>query len=189
MATWSGWQAELLHAAGAPTSSTNVHFLTEWANHATSNCGNNPIDLSRSERRSSNCHKLTSTRTAQRYISHAQAAIAFNEQLHSGSFNVLAAGFAGSLLDAANAPQSVIDEVKAWGSEAFASFLHAVTTGGGTGSGGGSGSGTARYAPNVYRSWADMQTTVNRNLPTTIHRLNYSQRRLLQTLVHRRRVR
>lgn len=52
----------------------------------------------------------------------------------------------------------------------------------------GGGSSGASVAPNVYRAWSDVERSVNRRLPTALHRIGISQRRLLQALAHKRRV-
>lgn len=54
---------------------------------------------------------------------------------------------------------------------------------------GGSPSAPSIFQSNVYRSWGDIERSVNRGLPTALHRITVSQTRLLQALAHKRRVR
>lgn len=189
MTTWSGWQVQLLGAAKLPADETHGIFLFDWSQHAASNCNNNPIDLSHVFATRRNCHKLTASRTAQNYTDHAHAATAFSAQIHSGSFPHILNALKSAIPYQQPNPGGVATELRAWGSPAFATYYlnHAnVGTGGG---GGGGGGGGAQYAPNVYRSWSHLQHSINRNLPTKVHRIDYAMRRTLQRLAHHRRVR
>lgn len=55
---------------------------------------------------------------------------------------------------------------------------------------GGGGGGTFNvYQSNVWKSWSDIERSVNRNLPTALHKITVTQTRILQALAHKRRVR
>lgn len=189
MATWSGWIQQFLSAANFPNTDGNRTWLSEWAQNANTNCRNNPIDLSRKQGGSSACSKLTDSRTAQNYTSHAQAAAAFINQINSGNFpNLLAGMKAGDPFARATLP-AVLGDLLTWGSSQWEKHLEnefGVTPGGGGIGGGGNFTPTAT---NVYKSWGDIQTSINRNLPTALHRITVSQTALLRTLAHKRRVR
>lgn len=53
----------------------------------------------------------------------------------------------------------------------------------------GSGSNPAQYAPHVYKAWSDLQRGTNRNVPSVLRRVEIAERRVLQRLAHRRRMR
>jgi len=126
MSGWSGWILEFLVAANLPQTDENVTFLTDWVNHETATCHNNPVDLSRPVGNSTNCQKLTASRTAQNYTSHAQAASAFDLELTSGNFpNLLNALKGGTPLDK-GPMQGVIDDLKQWGATKFAKYLTGI---------------------------------------------------------------
>lgn len=187
MATWTGWQSQLLDAANLPDTTGNRVFLSDWAEHANANCGNNPVDLSRRESGSTNCHKLTGSRTAQRYGSHATAARAFNQQIHGGAFPNLLAAFRSGNPETTTEVPKILGELGRWGSTKFADWLR--TQLGLSGGSSGSGGPSSVASTSVYKSWGDLQTSVNRRMPTAVQRVSVSQRRLLQTLIHKRRVR
>lgn len=56
-------------------------------------------------------------------------------------------------------------------------------------SGGGSSGHPSQYAPNVYRSWGHLQHSVNRDTPTSLHRIYVLERGLAARLKHRGRKR
>lgn len=179
MPTWSGWEDQFLTAINAPTSASNRTFLDDWAAHATSNCADNPIDLSHPETRSADCHKLTSSRTAQRYATHATATRAFVQQVQSGNFNELASGFSNNLLDPANAPAALIAEIRAWGSAAFANWLAQQ-----------SGVGGKAPAPSdAFKGWTDLQRSFNKHMPRALDQADTLRRGALRTLARAHKVR
>lgn len=183
MGAWSGWQDDLRKAAGLPDTPDNSTFLADWHASADSNCGNNPVDISYKSRGSSNCKRLTSARTAQKYPSHSAAAQAFGSELHSGTFpHLLAALHSGNPYDVPS-PHDVIADLIKWGSETFAFELQQNY---GPPHGGGGG---GVNAPHLHKGWNDFRHTVNKRLPATVHSIAKYNRAALQNLSHARRVR
>lgn len=186
MATWAGWQAQLLKAASVPDSPGNEAFLGDWHDSANSNCKNNPVDISRAATGATNCHKLTATRTAKNYASHAQAATAFNRELRSGNFpHLLAALKSGDPYNASD-PHNVIADLIVWGSVAFAFMLQQNY---GPPSGGGGGGGGGSKSVRAHSGWADLRHSINHNMPRALNKSNRNVRAALRSLSHGRKVR
>ena len=183
MPTWQGWEDQLLTAAAVPRVGSNRSFLDVWAQHASSNCANNPVDISHRNTGSVNCHKLTSTRTAQRYTSHARAASAFAAQLHSGNFPDLASGFLNGSLLTSNATAAEVAELQKWGSVKFAAFVSGTSGGGGGGGGGGVNT------PSTHKGWEDMRRSLNKRWHPTLTKLNKLNAATLRDLHHASKVR
>lgn len=187
MATWVGWQAQFLEAAGLPTDEAVQNLLFDWSQHAASSCRNNPIDVSRAASGASNCHRLTASRTAKNYTSHGQAASAFAHEINSGNFPHLLAqlGFA----DPYEAPSvsAVTAELRKWGSPAFASFFQAHAHSGSGSGGGGGGGGPGE--PHVHKGWADLARSLNSRAPRALSRSSHLVRQALRASSHGGRVR
>lgn len=49
MATWQGWEQQLLNAIGAPVTSENVSFLDKWANAEGGSAAYNPMNTTQPE--------------------------------------------------------------------------------------------------------------------------------------------
>lgn len=180
MAVWNGWQIELLKAANLPADETHGNFLFDWHSHASSNCGNNPIDISRGMPGATNCKRLTPNRTAKNYTSRAQAALAFSREIHSGNYpNLLAAlGFADPYQSPK--PAAVVADIEKWGSRSFASY-YATHSSTGDGSGGGSGAGSVEL-PKGHRGYHDFQKSLAHYLPTKARRSKIIRQRVLRKL-------
>jgi hypothetical protein len=185
VATWSGWQDQLLKAAGLPTSSDNETFLSDWNKSADSNCQNNPVDISHATSGSTNCKKLTTTRTAQNYAGHAGAASAFRAEIQSGNYPHLRAALASGKPYNVSDSHDVIGDLIVWGSEKFAFEL---TNNYGQPQPQPPTGGQIR-APHALGGWGDMQRSVNRNLPATLKQSNRYTVRALQSLARARKVR
>lgn len=181
MGIWSGWQADLLGRAGLPTAEATQEFLFDWHSHAASDCKNNPIDISHSASGATNCHKLTSSRTAQNYTSHASAASGFSVQIHSGNFPALLAALKQPSPYNVSNPSAVASDLRKWGSSAFASYYaaHATTVGSGSGGGGG-GAGQ----PHVHHGWRDLRRSINHNMPHNLARVQHLARQALRATSH-----
>lgn len=186
MATWAGWESELLNAAGFDTSAGNVQFLHDWGDHTNSACVNNPIDLSRVMRGSSDCHDLPGSRTAQKYVSHAQAANAFAGQVASGDFPILLAAFKSGDAYTQSRLGAVMIDLDKWGSHSFVLWLEGqfgISPGGG-------GLGTvSTAAPKAHNGWADLRHSVNHNMPAALRASQRNTRAALRSLSRARKVR
>lgn len=158
------WYIEFLQDAALNTSNVNQQFLIEWHKHATTNCKNNPIDLSVSQGRSSNCAVTSNPhRTAQTYKVFNDTYIAFEQQIHSGDFPHLLAALQHRNVFAVKDTGAVADDLDAWGSASFASRYRAIASAGVTGPGSGP-SGDAQ----TLRGWHDLQRSVNRHMPEAL---------------------
>ena len=162
-----------------------MRWLDDWSTNSISNCRNNPIDLSHKQGSSTNCKKLTATRTAQNYGSHAQAAAAFNSQIHSGAFpHLLSAMRSGNYPTPAQLG-NVESDLVSWGSQNFVVWLEntfGISPGGG-GIGGGS------VAPHATKGWADLQRSINQDGPTALRRIRGYSRATSTVLARKSRVR
>lgn len=186
MATWPGWETQLLAAAGLPTSAANRQFLDDWAAHANRpNCARNPVDISHKAAGSSNCGSLPSGRTAQRFASHASAAGAFAAQLTATAYSHLHRVLAASNPYDSSMAAGVALDLQKWGSTKFQQAYIAET---GIGSGVG-GTGGASSAPHATKAWGDLQTQVNRTLPSSLRRVGGLQAATSTALRRHRRVR
>lgn len=185
MATWSGWQTEFLTAAQVQNTADNRRFLSEWASNANTNCKNNPVDLTASVAKSTNCHSLPSiTAKAQNYTSHGNAAHAFYVQTHrSGQTALLAALKSGNPYTVDNTG-NVAQDLSSWGSQTFAQIYFAETAGQR-----GGGGGTDNYAPHTTKAWGDLRHQVNQTMPTTLRRVGRLQTATSTALRRHRRVR
>ena len=184
MSTWSGWQNQLLKAAGIIVTPPNRNLLTSWAKHAATSCNNNPIDLSAPLQGSQDCHALKNlTPKAQRYTSHAQAANAFRLEIHDD--------FAKPLLDALNSGnpfqvdnvQDVANVFLAWGSDAMHDVYLSLVKGQA-----GGGSGSKGVGPNTHRAWKDVQRSVNKRLPSAVATSKRLRRQTLRDVNRARRL-
>jgi hypothetical protein len=185
MATWSGWQNEFLNRANIIVTPPNRDLLDSWAKNAHTDCTNNPIDLSHQLAGATNCGTLPGIFAhAKHYTSHAQAATAFNDEIH--------AAFARALLDAMNTgnPYQVSNASDvgsvfvSWGSDKMLNvYLNAAAAGGpGAPPPGGSGS------TDIHHGWNSVRRSLNKNWP---HSLNTSERNVhaaLRSLSHSRKV-
>jgi len=181
VATWSGWQAQLLNAAGLPTAEGTQEFLFDWSQHADSNCRNNPVDISHARSGATNCHKLTATRTAKNYTSHGSAASAFSAEIHSGNFPALLRALNSAVPYQQPDPSAVVSDLRQWGSAEFASYYAAHSN---TGTGGGQGSGGGAAQPHVHKGWADLRRSINHNMPKQLARAQYLTRHALRATSH-----
>ena len=185
MPTWSGWIGQFLHAAGILNTPPNQTFMAAWAQHATSNCTRNPIDLCHAEPGSTNCRAATGIFPHyQTYTTHAHAASAFAYEVKLPAFKPLF-----NALDSGNpfqvADRSPVESVLiSWGSVAFAKWYETAQAGG---SGGGGGGGGAQ-GPGAHKGWVHLRRSVNHNMP---HSLSASQRNIhaaLRSLGHAHKV-
>lgn len=186
MAVWDGWQIQLLDAANISGNEATASFLTDWNAHANSDCANNPVDISRAATGAANCRRLTRSRTAKKYTSHAQAATAFARELESGNFPHLLGAIRNADPYQNPNPSQVAADFRTWGSSKMASYyLDHASSGSGSGTGGGGGGGT----PHTHKGWEDLRHSFNHNMPRS---LNQSERNIaaaLRSLSRSRKVR
>lgn len=186
MATWSGWQADLLNAASIHNTTGNRVFLSQWNANANSNCGNNPVDISRAVSGSSDCHTLPGGRVAQKYGSHSSAANAFSDQLNLSNnpgFPHLARAFqSGNPLSDTAKVQTFLDDLTRWGSAEFVSYLEYQLSISGS-------SGGSIRAPHALSGWHAIQHSVNVNMREALRSSERQRIRALQSLSRARKVR
>lgn len=157
-----------------------VQFMADWNFAASSDCRNNPVDISHAMGGATNCKRLTSSRQAKNYTSHAQAATAFSRELHSGSFPDLLKALATSNPYSYSNPDGVVADLKLWGSPKQAAYYAKFATGG---SGGGSGGGSSSVdAPKGHKGFRDFQTALAHTLPTATRRSRIIRERALRKL-------
>ncbi len=183
MATWSGWEAQFLHAAGLLDTPPNRRFLDAWAKNATHNCVNNPIDLSEPMPGATNCANSTGVLPhVKRYTTHTQAANAFKfELLYPWADAIRQALDSGNPYQFKGADQ-VVSDLISWGSVKYANVYAAATAGGGGGGGGG--------AAGIHKGWADLQRSLSKHrLGVKLHATNRMDAATLRALRRARKVR
>ena len=181
MGTWNGWQKQLLQVAGLPSGGDNDKFMGEWNAHATTDCANNPVDISLNISGASPC-SLTSNpnKRARNYAGHDQAAGQFAAQLHSGDYpHLLAALNSGNPYNP-NGSDKVSADLQTWGSGAFATRYTSdvnVVIGGGKGS----------YS-DAFKGWGDLRRSVNKHMPAALAHSDKQSRAALRALAKARKV-
>lgn len=181
MGTWSGFQTDLLKAAGLGTSTMQQQFMFDWNTAASTDCENNPVDISRNVSGSTSCKRLTPSRVARNYTSHASAATAFSGELKSGNFPHLLAALKESNPYAYSDPSGVEANLRTWGSPGQADYYAKNATGGSTSSAGG-------HAPRAHSGWASMQRSLNDHWRPTLNRSAKNIDAALRSLSHGRKV-
>lgn len=185
MPTWNGWQSQFLHAAGILETPPNLRFLNNWASHATSNCKNNPIDLTHRTTGSTNCAKATGVFPQyQTYSSHARAASAFAWEVKYDPFQALFNALdSGNPFQVAN-PSDVGSVLVSWGSVKFFNWYMAqIQSGGGGGGGTGGGDG-----PGAHKGWVNLRRSVNHKMPKSLHASERNIQAALRSLGHAHKV-
>ena len=182
MGTYTGWVDDLLSAASLPLSAENRQFLREWHDHATSDCRNNPIDLTHREPGSTNCRATGRVGISfQNYSSGSWARTAFNTQIHSGLYpRLLAALKASRIFELSGTDAGAIaTDLGNWGSIDFANLYLAGQM---------SGSSAVR-APKAHGGWAALRVTFNHAMPKALHDSQRTTTAALRTLQKARKVR
>ncbi len=183
MSVWKGWQADFLtHTKGVPNTTHNRRFLTEWHDHAETNCRNNPIDLSAVFSFSKNCHALGGRNPqAQSYPTHPDAVAAFYTQVRDGNYphllHALASGNPYALDH--DAVVALAGDLGEWGSGTFSSWYEDQQT----------QPVLTLKAPQALAGWKALRKSVNRGMPNALahsHRVNKG---TLRTLHRARKVR
>lgn len=179
---WNQWTDQFCAAAQVPHNSQNISFLEGWNDFANTSCRNNPIDLSRSEPGSTNCHKLPGGKTAKNYTSHARAANAFRDQLNSGSYQFLYSYLLGKLDNTKPNIAHAVDDLIEWGSTKYAQVVADAAGVPYPGTGGGS---TVHF----HKGWDDLRRSVNRRYPRALTDSKKFTDAALRKLAHASRVR
>lgn len=182
MGTWNGFTTDLLKAAHLSTAQMTVQFMFDWNTAATSDCRNNPVDISHTVRGSSNCHRLTSTRVAQNYATTQMASTSFATEIHSGNFSHLLAALGTDNPYSYSDPAGVESDLRKWGSPGQAAYYAKNATG---------GTPTTQNAndPHAHTAWVDLQRSVNKRWPANIKGASQSRRAALRNLARAHRVR
>ncbi len=172
MASWVGWEQDVLAAGGWPVTPSNVRFLSEWHPYELSNCNNNPLNTTLVTSTSTRCNSAG----VQNYPTTAAGARATANTLKGAFYpNIQAALsqgdpylYAGSI--------AVSEEITTWGTPNYAAhYLQQVTgtTGpplGGSIPTGGSGTGSAQSSVQVEQAWTRLMhylaVTAPRHLST-----------------------
>lgn len=162
MGGWAGYEHDLLKAANLPDTNATVIFVIDWNFHASSDCTNNPLDISHPHAGATPCKKLTATRTALSYPSPSAAESAFAAEILSGQFSSLVAAIRSGAPYDFQHPTAVVDDLKRWGSPQFAAY-YAQTAGIPA------SPPPKLKAPQALGGWADLRRAVNRKLPDALH--------------------
>lgn len=183
MSTWSGWQSQLLNRAGFAVTPGNSDFLTDWGKAEASSCKANPVIISWPLKGSTRCKPLgIRSLYVQNYTSHAQGASAFDQQLRQDNYTHLIAAFhTGNPYNLTDTKaKGVYDDLLRWGAYtmarnyALATFDSAVP---------------GANSPRAHGGWADLQRSVNRNMPAALAASRRNTRAALRSLSRARRVR
>lgn len=165
MATWAGWEAQFLNAAGLIVTPPNMALLNQWSQNAHTSCRNNPIDLSHNLVGSTQCGALPGIFPhARNYTSHAQAATAFADEVRSS--------FAAKLYQALNSGNpyqvsfynDVASVFVSWGSDKMLN-VYLTTATGPAGNPNPPGSKKA----DLLDGWHSLRRSLNRNWRPALH--------------------
>lgn len=175
MSYWSSFPSDLLGEAKLSVGLDAIQFMFDWNYNASSDCGNNPVDISHFQVGSTDCRKLTVTRTAQNYPSHQAAAAAFSREIHSGRFPDLLGALQTAHPQSYSNPSGVAQDLKHWGSPKMAAYYLSIATAA-------AGPPPTLKAPQALRGWSDLQRSVNRHMPAALrasqHARNAARREL-----------
>ena len=164
MSTWTGWVDDVLARATLPATSENSAFLTQWAKQDGTSCGNNPLAMYWPESGASKCQPLgIRNEWIRKYVSHAQGAAAFDDQLRLDPYpNLLKALQGGDPWSVSDADaQKVTGELVYWGANKFSNYYGNATWAKQTG---------AISAPAAHAGWKALQDSFNRKMrPTLAH--------------------
>lgn len=183
MSTWSGWRAELLAGAGLPYTQGASKFLGDWHTHASTNCQNNPVDISHSFTGSKRCRQLPGLTVYSRaYASPANGAQAFGEQVNQGAYSHILKALHDGDPYALNATDAglVSEELVAWGSTAFAHIYFGNVA---------NPTPPGLAAPRLHSGWRAMQVSVNEHMPKDLTQARQTIDAGLRTLAKARKVR
>lgn len=179
MGFFPNWPGVLLDAANLDHGSDNLTFMNKWHADASSDCRNNPVDISRSTGGSTKCKVLTSSRTAQTYASPADAADGFSGQIRSGNFpHLLALLVSGQPPTQANYAD-VSADLRKWGSPKYAGYI--VQQYGPPPAGIG--------APKLHSGWGAMRISFNNHMVDTLKESRRNTNAALRALARARKVR
>lgn len=155
MGFFPNWAGVLLDSAGFGHDTDNMAFMNDWHTHASSDCLNNPVDISRAAGGSDGCKVLTTTRTAQKYDRPEDAATAFDGQINSGNFSHLHAVLASGAPPTLSNYADVSADLRKWGSQKYAGYIVQKY--------GPPPDGIA--APRLHSGWGSLRVSFNREMP------------------------
>lgn len=182
MGAWDGFTTDLLGAAGLSKAKMTVQFMFDWNTAASSDCNNNPVDISRNVRGSTSCKRLTPTRVARNYTSHASAEAAFSGQIKSGNYPHLLAALNTDNPYTYSDPAGVEADLRSWGSPGQAAYYAKNATGGGS-------TAPSGTDPHSHTAWVDLQRSVNKRWPAAIKGTAEKHSAALRTLSRAHKVR
>ena len=182
MTTWAGWEADFLSAVSLPNTGNNRAFLSSWASNATHpNLKDNPVDLHLKEPGSTNGPAGPGTgQHFQNYPSHVWARTAWDGQLTSGKYPHLHGALESGDPYGVSDFLDVEGDLNVWGSGPFGSvYVNDARTG---------PPGSIPFAA-MHKGWADLQHSVNRNMPAALRHSRRVRQAALTELRRARKVR
>jgi hypothetical protein len=182
VAAWTGWEADVLAALGAPDSSESALFLTTWHTYEQSACRNNPLNTTEAWPMAVNCNSVG----VKSYASTSDGAKATATTLRNGNYpDILAALRSGNPFASA-AAGNVAAQLTKWGTPLFAAWYteHTGTPQAGKVTGQTAGTQTA----SGHRGYADLRNSFARHLPNQLVKSRRAGAATLQLLAHGRRV-
>src|SRR5438067_8174820 len=115
MATWSGWQNDLLNRLGLPSTAANVRFLAEWNAARPTQCTNDLVNTSYDGFSGS-----PSRLGCWNYPTRADGLNATAAQLHQAAYAAILAALRSGNPFTVNDPGRLADALQAWGSIEYA---------------------------------------------------------------------
>ena len=183
MATWTGWQADLLGRAGFATTDGNLHFMSAWGSHSKTDCSSNPVMISWPLGRSKNCEPLgIRSLQIQAYTSQAQGASAFDQQLRQDNYSHLISALQGG--DPYNLPndaaKQVYNDLIRWGTPEAANAYAVATY---------ASQVPGLKTPKAHEGWKALQVSINQHMPQELDASRRTTDAALRTLQKARKVR
>ena len=167
MATWTGWEAQLIKALGVQDTREVGYLIRIWSSNTQTPCRSNPLAASWKIAGSGACQNLPGGNHAQNYPSHAEGIRATVAQLKSGSYPHLWAAIESGNPYNVKDPQAVDDDLKKWGAPgAGVAYLLEVEQG----TFGSQVTGAQPVkAAKLHAGYADVRRSVNHNMPTALN--------------------
>jgi hypothetical protein len=120
VATFPGWEQQVLQGIGAPSTSQNVGFLDLWQHYEGGTAANNPLNTTQPAAGATSYNSVG----VKNYPSPAAGAAATSQTLLNGRYTaVVAALRSGDAFAVAYKNKSVGAQIGTWGTKAFGSLL------------------------------------------------------------------
>lgn len=183
MATWPGWERDVLTGIQAPINADTSKFMLTWHSYEGGAAANNPMNTTQPEPGATDYNSVH----VKNYPSSLIGTRATVTTLENGYYPAILAALRSGRPFSYGDKGAVSAQVQKWGTFGFAAWYSQQ--------GIAAQPGTPPPAPSAdvntasgHRGYADLRNSVARHLPTQLSRSRSSTHAALQTLAHGRRV-